>query len=95
MSRDIHIMLYTDAPLGKSLNGITATNSIHPSEYIVALNADASDKQKTLAFLHEALHIYHNDFADSSRSVAEIEAERRAELQELLQLMVSEEAGAV
>ena len=41
--------------------------------------------------MHEALHIYHNDFADPSRPVAEIEAERKAELRELLQLAIKED----
>lgn len=93
MKRDIRIDLRT-AALPHSFNGATVydeTAAGAGDEYLVMLNDTKDTKRQAAAFLHEALHIYHEDFK-ATRPVAEIEAERRAELRELLEILIEDEA---
>lgn len=59
-------------------------------KYVVAINEDLCDLERAAAFIHEMLHIYHNDFQDA-RPVAEVEKERRKELIQLLRLLIEED----
>ena len=57
---------------------------------MVWVNTVHGEKRAAASWLHEALHIYHDDF-DDPRPVKEIEAERRAELRELLQILIRDD----
>lgn len=59
-------------------------------KYVVAINEDLCDLERAAAFIHEMLHIYHNDFQDD-RPAFEVEKERRKELIQLLRLLVEED----
>ncbi len=74
-----------------SIGGTTSPMPVKNGEgYLVWVNTVHSEKRAAASWLHEALHIYHNDF-DDPRPVKEIEAERRAELRELLEILIEED----
>lgn len=67
--------------LPEGVNGASAETAA--GEYIVALRKGISETEKAAAFLHEMLHIYHDDF-NSGLNVKQIEADRHAELLTIL-----------
>ena len=58
--------------------------------YTVAVNANMDELQKAAAFIHEALHIYHNG-CEQPGTLEEIEAERRAELIGILECLIQQD----
>ena len=75
----------------RAIGGTTSPMPVKNGEgYLVWINTVHGEKRAAASWLHEALHIYHGDF-DDPRPVAEIEAERRAELRELLQILIKED----
>ena len=58
--------------------------------YTVAVNANMDELQKAAAFIHEALHIYHNDF-EQPGTLEEIEGERRDELIGILECLIQQD----
>ena len=75
-----------------SLGSLDVYGACYPGEnvdFVIVINSDCSDLTQTAAFLHECLHAWHDDFHDS-RSVDEIEAERHAELIQILKLKTEE-----
>ena len=81
-----------EAAFPESVHGVTlltAKTDDH-EDYVVLINSGLDSRRKAATFLHEALHIFHGDF-DDHRSVKEIEAERRAELRELLQILIRDD----
>jgi hypothetical protein len=82
MKRRIEILL-EDADLPDAVDGVSALKG--EDRYLVLVNSGKSDPEKVAAFLHECLHIYHEDH--TGESVQEIETERHAELQQILSSM--------
>lgn len=58
--------------------------------YTVAINSGMDELQKAAAFIHEALHIYHNDF-EQPGTLEEIEGERRDELIGILECLIQQD----
>ena len=82
-------LVKSDGP--NSIGGTTVTMPVNRGEgYMVWVNTVHGEKRAAASWLHEALHIYHDDFEDP-RPVAEIEAERRAELRELLEILIKDD----
>ena len=61
--------------LPKSIRGLLL--QIDTDDYVIMLNRDLSEQDKESAFLHECLHIYHNDF-EGMCLVDELEEDRHA-----------------
>ena len=61
-----------------------------PGAYYIAINEDISPDEQAAAFLHECLHVYHNDFS-SGKTVQQIESERHRELKRVLCLLDNQE----
>lgn len=86
--RDIHIKFGRTA-MPDTIGGVTRARGAL-DDFAVLINSTLDDKHQAKAFLHEMLHVYHRDaWSDLDREA--IEAERRAELRELLQLLIEEE----
>ena len=60
------------------------------NDYQILINQHDSRQRQAACFLHECLHIWHNDF-ESTKSAGQIEAERHAEMVELLELLTREQ----
>lgn len=91
MQRDLSIRLVTVNGYPDHFYGATIMHDIKPEEkYTVVLNDDRDDLRKTATFLHEALHIYHQDHI-SHDDEERIEAERRTELLQILKILTDEE----
>lgn len=70
--------------LPESINGaITETAA---REYTIAIRKGMTEDEKAAAFLHEMLHIYHDDF-NSGLKADQIESDRHAELERLLTIL--------
>lgn len=54
--------------------------------YTIVTNQQETETQQAAAFLHECLHLFHDDL-NSGGNAAEIEAARHAELIELLEIL--------
>lgn len=81
--RDISITLYkTELP--DTIHGFCRQRK--DGKYIIFLNSAEEPAQQTATFLHECLHIYHDDH-NSELDATEIEAIRHSELLEMLELM--------
>ena len=78
--RKIGIM-FKEEKLPGTINGLTVERG--KDAYMILLRDDMTETEKAAAFLHEMLHIYHNDH-ESGKSLDELEKERHAELLELL-----------
>lgn len=85
MNQELSLHIVTDK-LPAGINGISAAEG---QRVIVAINTDQSETEQAAAFLHECLHIWHDDH-HSSRAVKEIERERREELRKITQLYLQE-----
>lgn len=90
MKRKMKIDL-AEAALPDSMNGVTL-NEGGSQDYLVAINSNKGDLQRAATFLHEMLHIYHDDF-NSTRSAAEIEIEREAELKAIARLILEKDTS--
>ncbi len=89
-NRDIHIK-FGKTEMPQTIGGVTRARDTM-DDYSVLLNSALDSVHQTKAFLHEMLHIYHKD-SWSDRDRDEIEAERRAELRAILELIVEEDAA--
>lgn len=83
MCRTIVIHIQTVALPG-TVRGVSRKTD--KDTFDIFINADQTEDQKTASFLHECLHIYHNDF-DTQNSADRIEKTRHAELRRLVQLL--------
>lgn len=81
-TQNISLQIIYAAGLHKDMHGIVT--SAAPDKYIILLNADDTDRQKTESFLHECLHIFHGDLEREDTAVNQIEAERHIELESIL-----------
>lgn len=54
--------------------------------YIILINQTLDEKAQAEAFIHEALHIYHNDF-ESELSLDKLESIRHEESESILKAM--------
>ena len=70
--------------LPEDVNGEIAKTAAQ--EYIIAIRKGITEDEKAAAFLHEMLHIYHDDF-DNGLNVHQIESDRHAELERLLTIL--------
>ena len=88
--RELKIRLVrSDGP--ETIHGATAQMRDDTGEkYAVWINSSRTGKCGAATWLHEMLHIYHDDFSDT-RPVKEIEKERRSELIELLEILIEED----
>lgn len=81
-SRDIQIkILYDNLPEG--VNGMCTKCGSDKEAYMIILDSKQAERQQALAFLHEALHIYRQDFT-SGKTAQEIEAEAHAFIEAFL-----------
>lgn len=76
-----------ETPLKDGVNGVLAAGS--GRAYTIILNSNAAEDEKALSFLHECLHIYHQDII-STKDVEEIEKARHEELKRLLKISEQE-----
>ena len=81
-----------EAAFPESVHGLTllTAKTDEREDYTVLINSSLNSRRQAATFLHEMLHIFHEDF-DGKRAVKEIEAERRAELRELLEILIRED----
>lgn len=66
--------------------GVHGTIFATAAGYYILTNARETDTEQAAAFLHECLHLYHDDL-NAGRSADEIEQERHRELAELLKVL--------
>lgn len=66
--------------------GVHGTIFATAAGYYILTNSRETDTEQAAAFLHECLHLYHNDL-DAQRSADEIEKDRHEELTELLKVL--------
>ena len=78
----IKLQIIKEAFPGKGQGMIFCDND----DYTILINSKLSEDEQAAAFLHEALHIWHDDF-NSGRSADSIEETRKAELHRLIELM--------
>lgn len=88
MRRKMKIEL-AETALPDPIDGATV-NDGKRQDFLVVLNSEKDDLRRAAAFLHEMLHIYHNDF-ESSKSAAEIERERDTELKAIARFILDED----
>ncbi len=55
-------------------------------EYLVMINSKLSEDEQAASFLHECLHLWHDDF-NSNVPVRKIEETRAGEVKRLIELM--------
>lgn len=86
MNRQITINI-TNTPLPAGINAalIEAGND----SFIICLNSKMTDDERTAGFLHECLHIYHDDI-NSNKSANKLEQTRHKELLRLLKTIEQE-----
>ena len=70
-------------PLPPTIDGASAKDG---NKITILINDQKPQDQQTLAFLHEMLHIWHNDHDTETSNVSRLELERHAELVRLLRL---------
>lgn len=83
MDKNVKLSIKT-ATLPETVHGVlhqTGNNA-----FTIYLNDILSDDEQTAAFLHEALHLYHDD-TNSKEQADAIESHRHAELKRLLQML--------
>ena len=73
----------TAEELPASVYGVSVPNK---DGYTILINGTKPGPEQAAAFLHECLHIWHNDHNDT-RTADTIEAERHEELQQILGLL--------
>ncbi len=67
--------------LPEDVRGMSTTDG---KKAFVLVNSEMSEDERTAAFLHEMLHIWHGDHEGAD---ADVEAERHAELKRIMQLL--------
>lgn len=71
-------------PLPPTVDGASTRDG---NKITVLINDQQPQDQQTLAFLHEMLHIWHNDHDTETPSISNLELERHEELARLLRLV--------
>ena len=85
MEREITVRMIT-ADLPECINGMCHMDA--PGRYIVVIDSKGTPQQQAAAFLHECLHIWHNDTA-TTLPADQIEQMRHREIIDLLQLLAA------
>lgn len=85
MNRQLTATIKT-APLPATIHGVLQQSG---NNYKIYINSDQTNDEQAAAFLHECLHIYHNDSC-SPELADSIEHSRRAELLRILKLLSQE-----
>ena len=75
------------ADLPETVNGMCMKNK--DDGFVVFLNDKATEIRQASGFLHEMLHIWHDDY-NSECPMDQIEAERHKELKDILNMMYDE-----
>lgn len=84
MKRNVQLTICRDA-LPPGMHGaIVATGAVN--HYIIVTNQQETESQQAAAFLHECLHLFHDDL-NRGGSVDKIEAARHTEITELLEIL--------
>ena len=78
----VKIIEVDDEPDGFCAATVKDANS-DEDKYLIILNGNETEKNKTAAFVHEMLHIWHRDFSKKDVDVNLLEAIRHAECAEL------------
>lgn len=74
-------------PAPETISGVSVRKKGAGDKYLVLLNSTKSEKQRAASFLHECLHIYHQDHDREDLTTDQIEAVRHAELLEIIRLL--------
>ena len=88
--RDITIKLYR-AELPESMHGFSHMN--RNGSYLIVLDSTDSQERQTATFLHECLHIFHEDHTNeglTASQIAQIEAIRHKEIIDMLETLKAE-----
>lgn len=72
-------------PLPDGLRSIVKEDA--PGKYEIFLNANKGKAEQAAGFIHECLHIYHND-TSSPDDTGEIEQQRRVELLQICRYLL-------
>ena len=83
MKRKITLTIATEDTMPEGIYGMLS--QYKNGDYLILLNENQSEDGKARSFLHECLHIWHNDL-NSGDPVGKIEAERAEELQRILRM---------
>lgn len=83
METNIQLTIRRDA-LPPGIHGAIATTGTN--NYIIVTNQQETETQQAAAFLHECLHLFHDDL-NGRGSVDEIETARHAETIEILEIL--------
>ena len=73
-----------ETELPEEVHGVSAQTK---DGFIIFLDERMTEDQRTASFLHECLHIYHEDHGEDLRS-GTLETVRRAEMKRLLLTMI-------
>lgn len=83
MWKNIKIQLVV-TDMGTKTRGALACSPDRPQEYNVYVNSNISEDQRAAAFLHEMLHIWHDDLrSNSGIPVGSLEDIRHEELKRI------------
>ena len=85
--RDITIKLYR-AELPETIRGFSRLN--RNGIYQIFLNSTDSQERQTATFLHECLHIFHEDHSNEDLTASQIEAIRHKEIIDMLETLKAE-----
>lgn len=86
MQRKIELTLQT-AALPDGIDAVCQQRG--QDQYLMILRNNQTDDEQAASFLHECLHVLHDDF-NSSLPVDVIEAQRHAELKRIIRLLQKE-----
>ena len=70
--------------------GVNAATIKRGDGHAIVMNKSLDDKHQAAAFLHEMLHLYHND-NEYQGNIYQLEQERKQELRDLLQILIEED----
>ena len=89
MKRVIQLTI-TEADFPETTHGVICRDG--ESSYMIVTNKKDSEDQQAASFLHECLHLFHDDF-NTEMSVGEIETKRHQELPRLLEMLINTQEG--
>ena len=91
MERDINLRIITQ-DLPGSISALTASEG--NDRYTVMINGKADQEDQIAGFLHECLHIWHNDF-ENSQDVNDLEILRHSEMMRILSAQIRSNADLI
>lgn len=93
-AREITLRVITEAGTPDTIRGAYWPESPEDPEerYTILINPNMTEEIQAEAFLHECLHIWHKDHQEETKDADQIETERHAEAQRILQSMAEAEA---